>query len=193
MIEFTKNYPGDYLHCGQMDLPWEQIHRDLQTVADEQTKNWSIIDNGAYQDNASVLQNEYKKYGYNQHNTQSWKTTNFDPKINFEWENLIAEVLPLDNAVVTIHRQDPGQVLPWHIDRFFMHKRLYPNDERPIWRFLVFLEEWQNGHVLQVGNSVLHHWQQGDTVVWTPGTWHLAANVGLNKKWTANITGFLKV
>jgi hypothetical protein len=30
-------------------------------------------------------------------------------------------------------------------------------------------------------------------VVWHPGTEHLAANVGFEQKWTANVTGFLTV
>jgi hypothetical protein len=62
---------------------------------------------------------------------------------------------------------------------------------RPIWRFLLFLEDWKMGHVLQVNNSMLHHWHQGDVVVWQPGTMHVSANIGLETKWTCNITGFL--
>ena len=191
MIKFDSNHPGDYQHCGRMVLPWDLIMSDLQGVAEEQTKNWSILDNETYKDSATSIMNEYKQYGYNPYNTRSWKTTNFDPKITFSWEHQVTKQLPLDHAIVTIHRQDPGQVLPWHFDRFFMLKRLHPQDTREIWRFLVFMEDWKLGHFLQVGDSVLHHWKQGDTVVWRPDTLHLAANVGLEKKWTCNVTGFI--
>lgn len=190
-MNFIKDFEEDYYNCGKLDLDWQQVKADLETVADEQSMNWSIIGNTTYNDDASKVQNEYVKYGWTQHNTKSWKTTNFDPKITFDWEQRVINQLPLDKAVATIHRQDPGQTLPWHYDRFFMLKRLHPDDPRPIWRFLVFLEDWKLGHFLQVGDSVLHHWQQGDTVVWKPGKEHLATNVGLEKKWTCNVTGFL--
>lgn len=192
-IAFDPNHIGDYQCCGRMALPWHEIAQDLDSVADEQSLNWSIINNNTYQDQASDIQNEYTTYGYTQHNTRSWKTTNFNPKISFKWEAEVIGQLPLDHAIVAVHRQDVGQVLPWHRDRFFMLRRLYPDDTREIWRFLVFLEDWKLGHLLQVGDSMLHHWQRGDVVVWRPGTMHLAANVGLEKKWTCNVTGFLTV
>ena len=192
MINFDPNHSGDFQQLGRIELPWDLVEQDLESVADEQTMNWSIIDNNTYNDDASKVQNEYKQYGYTQHNTRSWKTTNFPEKITFSWESLIIDALPMDHSMVAIHRQDPGQVLPWHFDRFFMLRKLYPDDTRPVWRFLMFLKDWDVGHILQVGDSMLHHWNRGDVVVWRPGVMHVAANIGLNKKWTANITGFLR-
>jgi hypothetical protein len=192
MINFDLSHKGSYQYCGRIDLPWEDVEKDLASYADEQTMNWSIINNNTYQDEASKLQNEYIKYGYSDNNTRSWKTTNFDPKITFPWENIIHQALPLEHAVIAIHRQDPGQILPWHLDRFFMLKRLYPKDKRPIYRFLMFMEDWKIGHILEIEDTILTTWKRGDVIVWHPGTLHLSANVGLEKKWTCNITGFLK-
>ncbi len=192
LMNFYKEFESSYLHCGKIDLDWSQVQKDLITVEDEQSKNWSIINNDTYTD-ANSINNEYVKYGYNQNNTRSWKTTNFDPPITFEWEDTVRKMFPLDNSIVTIHRQDPGQVLPWHWDRFMMLKKLFPNDTRPIWRFQVFLEDWKLGHILQIEDSVVHHWKQGDIIVWKPRTEHLAANVGIEKKWTCQVTGFLTV
>lgn len=192
MINFDLDHKGSYQYCGRIDLPWKEIEASLASYADEQTMNWSIINNNTYQDKASELQNEYIKYGYSENNTRSWKTTNFDPKITFPWEHLILRELPLDNAILAIHRQDPGQVLPWHLDRFFMLKRLFPNNKKPIYRFLMFMEDWKIGHILEVEDTIIPNWKKGDVIVWHPGTLHLSANVGLEKKWTCNITGFLK-
>jgi hypothetical protein len=139
----------------------------------------------------SDLCKEYKKYGYTEHNTIIWKTTNINPILEFDWEKTIIQQLPLTHAIATVTRQDPGQILPWHMDRLFMLRKLYPNEKGTIWRFLLFLEDWQMGHVLQVKDTMLHHWKQGDVVVWHPGTMHVAANIGIEPKWTCNITGFL--
>lgn len=192
-MNFTPDFSEDYIFCGNIQLPWDKVSQDLTYYADEQTMNWSIINNYAYQDGASAIQDEFLKYGYTEHNTRSWKTTNFEPKITLSWEQVICNSLPLDCAVASIHRQDPGQILPWHQDHFYMLKRLHPHDTRPIWRFLMFLEDWKIGHLLQVNDSLLHHWRQGDVIVWKPGVYHLAANIGLEKKWTCNITGFLDI
>lgn len=173
-------------------LPWTQIESDLVRYQKDTKYLTSIMEDHGHRDQGQQVTNEYRNFGYTEHNTCIWKTTNRDPKINLDWENQVIEQLPLDHAVATLTRQDPGQILPWHYDRFFMLKRLFPNDSRPIIRFLLFLEDWKMGHVLQVGNSMLTHWTRGDVVVWRPNQYHVSANIGLTTKWTCNITGFLK-
>ena len=59
-------------------------------------------------------------------------------------------------------------------------------------RFVVFMKDWDIGHVLQSENSIISHWKAGDTIVWHPGKFHLSANIGISSKWTFNITGILK-
>lgn len=193
-MNFTKNFTDDFYHCGKLDLPWETIRRDLETIKTDQERNIPAVNNPFVKDTPlAELHNEYLQYGYTEHNTKIWKTTNSKDKLTFNWESDIIKQLPLDHAIATVTRQDPGQVLPWHIDRFFLLKKYHPNDNRPIWRFLLFLEDWKIGHLLQVNNSICYHWKQGEVIVWHPGTEHLAANVGLETKWTCNITGFLTV
>jgi hypothetical protein len=197
MINFSKTFTTDFIHCGKIDLPWDKVKKDLESVADDQTKLISIVGhNSLINEELYNLQNEYAKYGYTQHNTKLWKTTNgIEPKLTFDWEQDINNQLPLDYTIATVTRQDPGQVLPWHVDRYFFLKNQYPNDPRPIWRFLMFMEDWKIGHIVQVKNSVFTHWKQGDVITWQPGeeSLHVTANIGLEKKWTCNITGFLTV
>lgn len=192
-MNFSKDFESDFIFVGNISLPWNQVARDLDSVATDTSRLNSIVKGTAYQDELSQLTSEYTKYGYTEHNTKIWKTTETDPKLTFDWEQIILDNLPLDHGVATVTRQDPGQILPWHMDRFFMLRRLNPDDPRPIWRFLMFMEDWKMGHVLQVNDSILTHWKQGDVYVWPPGTPHVSANIGLEIKWTCNITGFLTV
>lgn len=183
----------DYmLFAKNLDLPWDLISSDLDKYKNEKLYISSLMQDYGYNDDGYKINNDFKNYGYTEHNTRIWKTTNLDPKINLAWENEVIDKLPLDHAVATLTRQDPGQILPWHYDRFFFLKKLFPNDTRPIIRFLLFLQDWEMGHVLQVGNSMLTHWTRGDVVVWRPGQYHVSANIGLTTKWTCNITGFLR-
>ena len=191
-MNFTKNFNTDYLLCGRLELPWNSVRADLATVRTDIARTGSIVGGKLpYDDDLTKIISEYEKFGYTEYNTRIWKTTSIEPKLTFSWEEEILTQLPLDHGVATVTRQDAGQILPWHEDRFFMLRRLYPTDTRPIWRFLLFLEDWKMGHVLQVNDSMLHHWHQGDVVVWQPGTMHVSANIGLETKWTCNITGFL--
>lgn len=196
-MNFTKVFKEDYILYSNIQLDWSQVQKDLLSIKQDQSRIVSITgedDVSSYiPDALKYIQREYLKYGYTQHNTKIWKTTNSHEKLTFDWEQDIIQQLPLDHAIATVTRQDPGQILPWHMDRFFFLKQQYPDDSRSIWRFLMFLENWKMGHILQINDSILHHWKQGDVVVWQPNTEHLAANVGLETKWTCNITGFLTI
>lgn len=197
-MNFIKTFKEDYVLYSNIQLNWNQVKEDLLAVEKDQSRvNFIAVDiadsSSHLPDELKYIQSEYTKYGYTQHNTKLWKTTNSHEKLTFSWEKDIIRRLPLDHAIATVTRQDPGQVLPWHMDRFFFLNQQYPNDPRPIWRFLMFLEDWKMGHILQVNDSILHHWNRGDVVVWRPGTEHLSANVGLETKWTCNITGFLTI
>jgi hypothetical protein len=186
------NFASDYILYKNISLDWTQVCQDLLTYRHDTDYEYSLLDNKDYGESLGKEQLAHSQFGYTVHNTRIWKTTNREPKITFFWEQQIIDQLPLDHAVATVTRQGCGQVLPWHQDRFYMLRRLHPDDNRPIWRFLVFLEDWKKGHFLQAEDSVIHHWKQGDCIVWQPDTWHLSGNIGCEIKWTCNITGFLK-
>lgn len=181
----------------QIELDWDLVEQDLQKYQNNEDLTGSTVDadlayHQSFKDNHNELNNLYKKYGYSKHNTKIWKSTNCKIPLQFQWQQNLLDSLPLDNAIVTLTRQDPGQVLPWHRDRYFMLKRLFPDDDRMIIRILVFMQNWKMGHVLQFHNDMLYNWSRGQVVTWHPNTYHLSANVGLEKKWTCNVTGFLK-
>ena len=56
---------------------------------------------------------------------------------------------------------------------------------------MVFLEDWDWGHFLQVGNNVLSNWIKGDTYTWGYGMYHLSSNAGIKDKLTMQITGLV--
>ena len=58
-----------------------------------------------------------------------------------------------------------------------------------IWRCIVFLEDWKSGHYLEVADKPLLGWRRGDYVAWNYDVPHFAANIGLEPRYTAQITG----
>jgi hypothetical protein len=179
-----------------INLDWHLVQQDLIKYSKDTQYTASIVDGDTqfskkWTDNLKQIEQEYRNYGYTKHNTKIWKSTNKEDVLKFEWQHQLVSQLPLDNPIVTLTRQDPGQILPWHYDRHFMLKNKYPNDARTVIRILVFLEDWKMGHILQIHDDILVKWKQGQAVVWDPSTYHVAANIGIETKWTCNITGFV--
>jgi len=179
-----------------IDLNWEDVDYDLNLYSDDLLHMHSVVgldDNFSktWNDDLVNITQEYKKFGYTEHNTKIWKSTNQVQRLVFKWQQRLIDQLPLDNPIVTLTRQDPGQILPWHYDRHFMLKNLYPDDKRMIARILVFMQDWKIGHVLQIHDDLLVKWKKGQAVIWHPDTYHVSANIGLETKWTCNITGFV--
>lgn len=184
-----------YWKLCDVNLNWDQIDQDLKQYQQDTVYLNSFLEHTKFsqtwQDSLYDIAQQYRQYGYNEHNTRIWKSTSDVEPIWFRWQEDLLNQLPLDKGIVCLTRQDPGQVIPWHQDNFFMLRRLYPQDHRTIVRVLLFMEDWKNGQLLQIGDEFLHHWQRGEVYIWKPDTWHLAGNVGYETKWTCNITGFV--
>jgi len=56
---------------------------------------------------------------------------------------------------------------------------------------LVLLEDWKSGHYLEAMNKPVVNWHAGQVVEWTYDTPHMAANIGLEPRYTLQITGHL--
>jgi hypothetical protein len=89
------------------------------------------------------------------------------------------------------YRMTSGTVMPVHQDRYVKYIDLFDlqHRESTIRRALVLLEDWQSGHYLEVACHPFVNWQAGTVVEWRYDTPHMAANVGLNPRYTLQITG----
>ncbi len=93
--------------------------------------------------------------------------------------------------VATI-KQQPGQCLPWHNDHFYQIVKNNPTvDKSRIVRANIFLEDWKIGHILQIEQNVISHWKKGNGYMWSAGVYHLSGNLGLEDKYTLQVSGLL--
>jgi hypothetical protein len=80
-----------------------------------------------------------------------------------------------------------------HIDKYGFYANHHSiSDLDQIYRYVIFLEDSSPGHILQVNDQILIKWNQGQCVGWQNNTEHLAANLGLEDRYTLQITGTLK-
>lgn len=90
------------------------------------------------------------------------------------------------------HQIPPGHYLPSHIDRYDFFKSINNIDNTAsIRRYIVFLEDRKDGHFLTIENNVYANWRAGDTVAWTGDAKHSAINLGLENRYTLQVTGLI--
>jgi hypothetical protein len=101
------------------------------------------------------------------------------------------EALGWKDIGTSYYRMSTGTVMPVHndlykkyIDRFNLHEQ-----EETVYRALILLEDWKSGHYLEVMNTPIVGWNAGTVVEWTYDTPHMAANIGLEDRYTLQITG----
>lgn len=95
------------------------------------------------------------------------------------------------NIGTSYYRMTSGTVMPVHQDRYVKYIDLFrlQGREHTIRRALVLLQDWRPGHYLEVADRAFVHWTAGTVVEWCYDTPHMAANVGLQARYTLQITG----
>jgi hypothetical protein len=105
------------------------------------------------------------------------------------WIEPFFNLFPGTNTGVTFYKMETSVVMPAHTDSFtFFIKNYNIVDQTKIKRALVFLEDWKSGHNLEVDNYPVTQWKAGDYVIWDSSTPQLAANIGFELRYTAQIT-----
>ncbi len=187
----------DYIKLGHVSADWDSILHTCETIAAKCPEYvWTAVPDESFEVWGSAGQNLKnaldlnRQYGYTIHNTQVWDTACQKPKIEMPWEQELVSQLPLDLATGIVIRETPGHTMPWHQDRYSFFKQQH-NVTEFVTRMVVFVKDWQIGHFIQAGSSVISHWKAGDIITWHPDRWHLSVNAGIDNKWSWSITGIL--
>lgn len=189
----------DFIWWGNIQINWDDALDECYQAVEKNPEYWCslVVDSDKRDswdnigDNYYEELNKLKNWGYNKDNTRSWETTSANPPLIMSWENKVASQLPLEHVICRPTLQKPGNIMPWHEDKFFYFKRKFPDLLEYVCRFIVFQNDWTPGQIVQAGNSICSHWKAGDAIVWYPSRMHIGANAGIQDKWTCNITGVL--
>jgi hypothetical protein len=89
------------------------------------------------------------------------------------------------------YRMNTGTVLPTHGDLYLKYIDLFnlQGREHTIRRAIILLEEWKSGHCLEIMGRPITDWKAGTVIEWVYDTPHMAANIGLEPRYTLQITG----
>jgi hypothetical protein len=94
---------------------------------------------------------------------------------------------------IAFYRMRTGTVMPVHSDLYKRYIELFnlQGKETSIRRALVLLDDWKPGHYLEAAGKPYVEWRAGDTVEWVYDVPHMAANIGLEDRYSLQITGHL--
>lgn len=99
----------------------------------------------------------------------------------------IADSFGLEDVMIRMHVQQPGQTWNLHIDKL---AKWAPHSPERVRRIMVQLTDWQPGQFWELGNYHWHQWRAGDAVEFD---WqnipHCTANAGHHPRVTMQITG----
>lgn len=121
---------------------------------------------------------------YNEHNSSIWQMLDESPI----WVHDLAKKIPQDfgHFVVSVVKDDPGQTIPYHMDLHTVLRNRY--GDGPTWRYLVFLEDWKQGHYFEIQGEPVVKWRAGDWIKFQRSDWHLGGNMGVEPFYSAQIT-----
>jgi len=95
------------------------------------------------------------------------------------------------NIGTSYYRMDTGTVLPTHEDLYVKYVTLFnlQGQENRIRRAVVFLEDWKPGHYSEINGVGIVNWTAGTVIDWSYDAPHAAANIGIEPRYTLQITG----
>ena len=126
---------------------------------------------------------EVEKY-YTVHNSSIWQLLDECPP----WIHDLSQQIPkdFDHYVVSAIKIPPGQTIPCHADKHYILQQTHGAGDT--WRYLIFLEDWKNGHYFEINNQPIVNWKAGNWVKFHRSCWHLGGNMGIHPFYSAQVT-----
>ena len=93
------------------------------------------------------------------------------------------------NIGVSFYKMPTGVILPTHKDTFKKYRNLFNCNLKDCMRVIIFLDDWYPGHFFEIDGNSITNYKKGDFIFWQGSTPHMAANIGLETRYTMQITG----
>lgn len=107
------------------------------------------------------------------------------------WVYTIAEQIGLCNTGFVFYKMKTGDIMPTHVDHFRRYCEVFNVERSRVWRAIIFLEDWQQGHYFEIENEAFCNYKSGEFVLWSADVPHAASNIGIKDRYTLQITGTL--
>lgn len=128
--------------------------------------------------------------GYDQRHVKSFTGSMYDNSNPMpDWLRYLENRFGLYNQTYTFYRMDTLEIMPVHSDHFRTYCRLNNVTPDKVYRVVVMLEDWKPGHYFELDGIGYTNWKAGDWFKWRGDVPHSAANIGVEPRYTLQITG----
>ena len=108
-----------------------------------------------------------------------------------KWTIDVSKNIGLKNCGYTFYKMETLDIMPPHYDHFETYCKIFNKDINEVFRAIVFLEDWKPGHYFEYNKIGLGNWKKGDYVMYSYDIEHAASNIGIDPRYTLQITGTL--
>ncbi len=106
-----------------------------------------------------------------------------------DWIGSLGEKIGLTNCGYSFYKMITGEIIPKHVDHYNLYCKLFNVPREQVKRAIIFLEDWKSGHYFEMDSYPIMDYKAGDYVYWSYNVPHLAANIGVEDRYTLQITG----
>ena len=133
---------------------------------------------------------EWAKLGYDQANVKSFTGHMYDNRNPMpEWIPKIEDAFGLYKQTYTFYKMQTLEIMPVHADHYRTYCRINGVTYDQVYRTLLMLEDWKPGHYLEIDGVAYTNWHAGDWFKWKGATPHAASNIGIEDRYTLQVTG----
>ena len=105
-----------------------------------------------------------------------------------DWVSNFAGLFDYKNLTYTFYKMQTLEIMPEHVDHYRTYMRLNSAKYEDVVRILIMLEDWKPGHYLEIDGVGIVNWIAGDYFVWESDCPHAASNIGVEDRYTLQIT-----
>lgn len=164
--KFTNGHLGRFWNEEYREFPFER-----QPLLDSEIEKWRSM---GYDHVKSFSGSMYD----NRNPMPDWIKT---------FENVFSH---LENKTYTFYKMKTLEIMPAHSDHYQTYMRLNNiSTLENVYRIVVFLEDWKPGHYFEIAGQAVTNWIAGDWYMWRGDTPHAASNIGVEDRYTLQITG----
>ena len=136
---------------------------------------------------------KWKKDGYdNDVEKFSGQMSNFydrPPKWNNKIIDWAIDEMKLKDVGCCYYKMETNDLIPNHSDAYNVYTEKFNCTTEDVHKILIFLEDWRSGHYFELEGKPIVDWKSGDYYQWKGSTKHFAANIGIEPRYTLQITG----
>lgn len=133
---------------------------------------------------------DWDQLGYQEQNVKSFTGSMYDSRNPLpNWIDTFENIFGLYKQTYTFYRMDTLEIMPVHRDHFRTYCRLNNCTPEETYRIVLMLEDWKPGHYFELDGIGYTNWKAGDWFKWRGDVPHAAANIGVEPRYTLQITG----